>query len=97
MIAGTGSLAARLRDGLVCPNSRVFTFDELQLTANMIIMHVPHYGHFCLHEMREPGNPIPDRSESRHGRPQPLLSARFRGSALSKGAWAGRNLGARIN
>ena len=32
--------------GLVCPNSKVFTLDELRLTDDMTIMHIPRH-RFC--------------------------------------------------
>jgi hypothetical protein len=42
MIAAMGSTSVRVycAAGLVCPNSKVFTFDELQLTDDMIMMHI---------------------------------------------------------
>ena len=32
--------------GLVCPNSKVFTLDELRLTDDMTIMHIPRHRRF---------------------------------------------------
>jgi hypothetical protein len=37
------SLRVYCAAGLVCPHSRVFTFDELSLRDDMIMMHIPRY------------------------------------------------------
>lgn len=43
---GITSLRVYCAAGLVCPHSRVFTFDQLQLTDDMTMIHIPRYRRF---------------------------------------------------
>jgi len=43
---GITSLRVYCAAGLVCPNSKVFTLDELRLTDDMTIMHIPRHRRF---------------------------------------------------
>ena len=47
---GITSLRVYCAAGLVCSNWKVFTFDELHLTNDMTMMHIPRYRRFvCTH------------------------------------------------
>jgi hypothetical protein len=43
---GITSLRVYCAAGLVCPHSRVFTFDELSLPDDMALLHIPRYRRF---------------------------------------------------
>jgi hypothetical protein len=43
---GIKSLRVHCAAGLVCPNSKVFTFEELQLTDEMVLLHIPRFRRF---------------------------------------------------
>jgi hypothetical protein len=43
---GITSLRVYCAAGLVCPNSRVFTFDELRLSDDMVMIHIPRVRRF---------------------------------------------------
>jgi len=79
---GITSLRVYCAAGLVCPHSKGFTFDELQLTDDMVIIKIPQHRRFVCTQCGS--RKVTIRSVWPEGRPTgPFYSSSLSGSASS--------------